>query len=75
MRGKYDIGAKIIRKSSRPATTKNSDLEHVKEFNKTMADPKSGALLGTSYTGRKDFAEMSAQEDFTDEIYLNDDPI
>jgi len=58
MRGKYDIGAKIVRKG-RPSTTKNGDLENVKEFNKTV-DNKGNVMLGTSFTGRKDFAEKSA---------------
>jgi len=74
LRGKYDAGAKIIRRGQRPSTTKNSDSQG-KDINKTFGPKGSGAMLGTSFTGRKDFVEKSPMEDFTDEIYLTEDPI
>lgn len=66
IRGKYDAGAKIVRKS-RPSTTKNGDglnkdisnTFDSKKDNKSI-DPKKEVMLGTSFTGRKDFAEKPA---------------
>lgn len=53
LRGKYDSGAQIIRKI-RPSTTKNSNSI---DFKKTFEQKNSVSLIGTSFTGRKDFIE------------------